>query len=63
MKCYGTVRCALPLLLGTHAAGQTYLYGLRANGDLLRIDPTTGGAAWVGGISTPTATGAPRRRG
>jgi hypothetical protein len=34
----------LPLFLAAHASGQTELFGFRANGDVVRINPATGAA-------------------
>src|ERR1043166_6432088 len=49
---------ALPMFLVAHAAGQTYLFALRGNGDLLRIDPQTGVASLVGSSGVACEAGA-----
>jgi hypothetical protein len=49
----------LPFILAAHAAAQPTLYGVRGNGDLVRINAATGAATLVGGssVATSTATG------
>src|SRR5438105_4071052 len=50
--------CVLPVFLAAHAAGQTVLYGVRSNGDLLHIDPATGAAGVLGRSGVPCNAGA-----
>jgi hypothetical protein len=52
-----SLRWALPMVLAAHAAGQTYLFGVRANGDLIRINPQTGAGALVGSSGVPCTGG------
>jgi hypothetical protein len=51
-------RCTLPVLVvASAAAGQATLYAVRANGDLLRVDPATGAAQFVGSSGVACDTG------
>jgi hypothetical protein len=53
-------RTACLLLLAAPAAAQPTLYALRANGDLLRLDPATGGAQTVGSSGVSCRAGGSR---